>query len=78
MLWILILGSMSDPKWNGKLYKPIKFDEGMQPGTVEWERERRRRKGQVEHWREVRRQTEPPPSSDGLVVRLLRALFHIR
>ena len=30
-------------KWNGKLYKPVKFGEGSQPGTVEWEQEKRRK-----------------------------------
>jgi hypothetical protein len=68
---------MSGPKWNGKLYRPVKFGEGMQPGTAEWEHERRQRRAQMEHWREVKRQTEPPPSSDGPIARLLTALFRI-
>lgn len=35
---------MPGPKWDGKLHKPMKFGEGMKPGTVEWERDKRRRR----------------------------------
>ena len=50
----------------------MKFGEGMKPGTVEWERQRRQRRAQVDHWREAKRQTEPLPPIDGIFVRLLR------
>ena len=69
---------MSGPKWDGKLYKPSKFGEGMQPGTVEWERQKRQYRAEMDHWREVSRQAEPPPSPDGPVGRLIKALFRIR
>jgi len=70
---------MSGPKWDGKLYRPVKFGEGMQPGTLEWEHERRR---QAEHWREVRPRIDPPPSADGVFMRAvkqaIKALFRVR
>jgi len=68
---------MSGPKLDGKLYKPMKHGEGMQPGTVEWERERQRRKAQAEHWREVKRQ-QTEPQSNGLIARFFKAFFRIR
>jgi len=33
---------MAPIKFDGKIRKPMKFGEGMQPGTVEWELNRRR------------------------------------
>jgi hypothetical protein len=33
-------------RFNGKVAKPMKFGEGMQPGTVEWELKRRREQAQ--------------------------------
>ena len=66
---------MSAPKWDGKLYRPTKFGEGMQPGTVEWERQKRHRRAQVEHWRAVKSQIEPPPVRDGFIARLFKGLF---
>lgn len=51
--------------------KPIKFGEGMQPGTVEWERlqtqrrEERRRFREMQHQREsdIRRGSEDIPTT---------------
>jgi|ERR1700733_14736771 hypothetical protein len=39
---------MPEPKWNGKLHQPTKFGEGMLPGTVEWERNKRHRRASSE------------------------------
>ena len=70
---------MPGPKWDGKLYRPTKFGEGMKPGTVEWERQKRQRKAQVEHWREVKRQTEPtPPPPNRPIMRFFKAIFRMR
>jgi hypothetical protein len=33
---------MEKPKPKVKVYRPMKFGEGMQPGTAEWELNRRR------------------------------------
>jgi hypothetical protein len=33
---------MSPPSRKVKVYKPTKFGEGMQPGTAEWEQNRRK------------------------------------
>lgn len=75
---LVTLALMSGPKWDGKLCRPVKFGEGMQPGTVEWERERRRRRAQAEYWREVKRQTEPELPRPSLLVRMLKAIFRVR
>jgi hypothetical protein len=68
---------MPGPKWDGKLYKPMRFGAGLEPGTVEWERERRRRRAQAEHWREVKRQEPPPPTTSRLVTRVFKTVFKI-
>jgi len=57
---------MPEMKWDGKLYRPAKFGEGMKTGTVDWERDRRRRRMQQEVIRELmaeRRRESPavPP-----------------
>jgi hypothetical protein len=61
---------MDKPRPKVKQYKPMKFGEGMQPGTVEWELNRRRlRKEQREDeklWaktQETRREQERDPRS---------------
>jgi hypothetical protein len=68
---------MPEIKWNGKLHRPMKFGEGMQPGTVEHEREKLRRRAQAEYWREVKRQMEPS-ESEGFIGRFFKAIFRMR
>jgi hypothetical protein len=69
---------MPDAKWDGKLHKPMKFGEGVQPGTVEWERQKRQRRAAMAHWREVKRQSPPEPTREALIARFFKMLFRIR
>jgi hypothetical protein len=55
----------------------MNLGEGMRPGTVEWEREKRRRNAQAEHWREVKRQEPPPPTTGRQVTRVFKAVLKI-
>lgn len=32
----MYFGLMSAPRWDGKLYRPVKPNEGLQPGTLDW------------------------------------------
>lgn len=45
---------MRDPKWDGKMYRPVKFGEGLQPGTVESEHINRQRRAELARFREER------------------------
>lgn len=45
---------MRDPKWDGKMYRPVKFGEGRQPGTVESERMKRQRRAEMKRFKEER------------------------
>lgn len=52
-------------KFNGKVYRPTKFGEGMQPGTVEWELARRRaaaeKRADTIAWKKMQAQPKPDP-----------------
>jgi hypothetical protein len=63
---------------NEKLHKPMKFGEGLQPGTVEWERQKRQRRAAMEHWQRVERQNPPEPTHGALIARFFKMLFCIR
>jgi hypothetical protein len=52
------LTSMPDVNWDGKLYRSVKFGEGVKSGTVELEHEKRRRKEPQQRVRESIAQRE--------------------
>jgi hypothetical protein len=41
--------------FRGKVYKPTKFGEGLQPGTVEWELNRRRQRAEERELQEIQK-----------------------
>lgn len=45
---------MKEPQWDGKVYRPVKFGEGRQPGTVESEKLKRQRRAEMARFREER------------------------
>jgi hypothetical protein len=59
-------------RFNGKVYKPIKFGEGLQPGTVEWEmiqaQERAAERKAERDWKNRKPQPEPEPRLPAPVV----------
>lgn len=60
---------MAKMQWDGKLRKPVKFGEGFQPGTVEWEEEKRRKAKLARQGREELARV-PPPRRKGWFARL--------
>lgn len=68
-------------KFNGKVYKPVRFGEGIQEGTVEWEINRRNiRKQEREEdrrWAEIQAAREPERESiRARIWKLLCRMFH--
>jgi hypothetical protein len=62
-------------KFAGKVYKPVKFGEGLNPGTVEWERNRRQHLAEMKRFRELVAEREAMrPRPYGIIERLL-AIF---
>jgi hypothetical protein len=39
---------MSAPRWDGKIYRPTKPSEGLQPGTLDWKEKQEQRRARVE------------------------------
>jgi hypothetical protein len=64
---------MSRPvRFKGKVHKPTKFGEGMQPGTVDWEMNQRRHRAEERQAEREWAKREPEPLREP---RLLDSLF---
>lgn len=55
---------MKSIKFDGRVRRPMKFGEGMQPGTVEWERLQSQRREEARRSREMQ-QEQGPDIRDG-------------
>jgi len=52
---------MKSVEFDGRVRRPMKLAEGMQPGTVEWERLQVQRREEAQRFREIQQQQEFEP-----------------